>query len=98
MIPSTIVTTEALAVWLAELHHYLYPNLVFIEGTDENDDPYKRRCVEANSFYFVDGETPEWRHCSAQAIKLKPEFKISGKPWNKVEVLGDKDVPLEMRA
>lgn len=97
-IPASITTTEALAVWLAEIHQYNYPEILCVEYLDNDNLPIRRRVVEANQFYFTAPQPAEWRYASRQSIKLKPQFKTSGRVWDHVEVIGNEEIPYAMTA
>lgn len=97
MIPSSIVTTEALAVWLAEIHSYLYPNAESIEFVDQNGEQVARRLIESNKFLITAVEPAEWRHLSRLSVRLRPEHQVQGRLWEHVQILGDLAVPLSMR-
>lgn len=95
-IPDSITTTEALAVWVAEIHQYLYPNTFCVEYLDNDNLPIKRRVIESNQFYFTAPNPAEWRHASRHSIKLKPQFKTRGRVWEHAEEIGEEEIPFSM--
>ena len=98
MIPTSIVTTEALAVWLSEVHSYLYPNALTLEARDQDGEELNSRVAEANKFYLTAPDIPHWQHISRLSVELKPEHQVVGRVWEHVTILGDKAVPSQMRA
>lgn len=97
MIPLKIVTTEALAVWLNEIHTYLYGDLKVTEAINNDGEPEKVFVAETEVFYNTAVEPPHHRHLGRHSIELRPEYKISGKLWEHAKILGDEVVPMEMR-
>lgn len=98
MIPATITTTEALAVWVAEVHQNLYPTLEIVGALDDDGEPVKFFAVDSNKFFLTAVNPPEWRHLGSHSIKLKSEHQRNGKIWEHTFNLGEATVPTEMRA
>lgn len=98
MLPLSITTTEALAVWVAEVHQNLYPTLEIIGALDDDGEPVKFFVVDSNKFFLTAVSPPEWRHLSAHSIKLKPEHQRGGKIWEHTFNIGELTVPQDMRA
>lgn len=98
MVPGSITTFEALAVWADEVLSYLYAEKTSVESVDGNGEPVDTRCIQSGTIFITASDPAGWRFVSRKSLSIKPEFHTGSATWNNVNSLGDKTCPTSMRA
>lgn len=98
MLPPNITSVEALIIWCGEVMQKSYPNATAVEFLDDLGNPVERRVVESGRYFYTAADPPEWRYSCRFTIKLGEDHQVSGPAWIHALSVGDKTVPLSMRA
>lgn len=97
-IPGSIQTIEQLTVWCTEILQVNFPNSECIEFLDEDGDPLPRRIVESNTFFYTAPNPAEFRHSARISLKVRPEWKTTGRVYDHIEPIGSTPIPAGMKA
>lgn len=97
-IPSTIQTIEQLVVWGMEILQTNFSEVNCVEFLDENGEPLPRRVIESNTFFYTALNPGEHRHSARISVKVRAEYKTTGRVWDHVATFGDTPIPVGMKA